>query len=676
MAGYEIGISGLHAAQLALDVVGNNLANGATEGFHRQTVDLRPLEDVFTGGRQIGQGVSVAGIQRMIDKLLDGEIVSHESDMAQIQKELEALTTMESAFAELTTSALSSAMDNFFNSLHQLAATPTDVNLQSLVVSGAETLANQLRNLSSVARDLEERTYTEARDTIGNVNMVTAQIADLNERIASLGVRGKETNNLQDQRDQLITKLSQMIGIKTYRRQFDVMDVVVGDTTVVLGSNCSQLGVGLVENGGNYDLGVTPVGQDSYNTRVEGGRIGGLISLRNTIVREISSSLDTLAGKIIQETNNLHVQGVGSSGSFQRLYGWTMTESDVDQFVPPVKDGQIAIRLTSPTGVVTRHTITVDADTSTLSSVAADIAAIPGLNLNTGINAGRLQIVANPGYSFDFLPGALALPSGYPAGPLAGAGAGADEAPPAIQILGTYTGNTNQTYTATVQTTPPGGTLAVGNGTMELEVVDGSGVVVAKINLGDGYVPGTIVGINEGIKIKFNSDGISPGYLNDGEKFEIEALANSDTSGFLAATGINTFFSGVDAGSIAISEDIKTSGTRIAVSRSVEMTDSANALAMAEIGDTVFSSMNNLSPKSFYRNLATDVGNQIAVTKTRQDNSSGVWRNLSEQRSQVSGVDMNDEAAKMLLYERMFQGMARYMSTVSKALDEVLSLAS
>jgi flagellar hook-associated protein 1 FlgK len=268
------------------------------------------------------------------------------------------------------------------------------------------------------------------------------------------------------------------------------------------------------------------------------------------------------------------------------------------------------------------------------------------------------------------------LPSGYPSGPLAGAGVGADEAPPTIQILGTYTGDTNQTYTCTVQTTPPGGTLAVGNGTMELEVVDGSGVIVAKVNLGDGYVPGTIVGINEGLKIKFNSDGASPGYLNDGEVFEIEALANSDTSGFLAATGINCFFSGVDAGSIAISEDVKISGTRIAVSRSVEMTDSGNGMAMAEVGDTEFASLNNLSPKSFYRNLATDVGNQIAVTKTRQENTSGVWRNLSEQRSQVSGVDMNDEAAKMLLYERMFQAMARYMNTVSKSLDEVLSLAN
>ena len=676
MAGYEIGISGLHAAQLALDVVGNNLANGATEGYHRQTVDLRPAEDAYTGGQQIGQGVSVAGIQRMIDKLLDGEIVSHESDMAQIQKELEALTTMESSFAELTTSGLSSAMDNFFNSLNQLAATPTDVNLQSLVVSGAETLANQLRNLSSVARDLDEQTYTEAQDTIKDVNIVTGQIADLNKRIAALGVQGKATNNLQDQRDQLITKLSQMIGIKTYRQEYDVMDVMVGDTSMVLGANSTKLSIGLVENGGNYDLGVTPAGQDSYNTRVEGGRIGGLISLRNTIIRDISSSLDTLAQNIIQETNHLQVQGVGSSGSFQRLYGWTMTETDVDQFVPPATTGDISLRLTDSSGAVTRHTIHVDANTSTLASVAADIAAIPGLNLNTGVNAGRLQIVANPGYSFDFLPGALALPSGYPAGPLAGAGAGADEAPPTIQILGTYTGDTNQTYTCTVQTTPPGGTQAIGNGTTELEVVDGSGMVVAKINLGDGYVPGTIAGVNEGLKIQFNSNGSSPGYLNDGDVFEIQALANSDTSGFLAATGINCFFSGVDAGSMAISEDLTTSPSRIAVSRSVEMTDSANALAMAEVGDTVFSDLNNLTPKSYYRNLATDVGNQISVTKTRQDNTSGVWKNLSDQRSQVSGVDMNDEAAKMLLFERMFQGMARYMNTVSKALDSLLALAS
>lgn len=104
------------------------------------------------------------------------------------------------------------------------------------------------------------------------------------------------------------------------------------------------------------------------------------------------------------------------------------------------------------------------------------------------------------------------------------------------------------------------------------------------------------------------------------------------------------------------------------------MTDSENALAMAEIGDISYSELNSLSPKSFYRALATDVGNQISVLKIRQENTQGVWRNLSEQRSQVSGVDMNDEAAKMLLYERMFQAMAKYMSTVSKTLDAVLAL--
>jgi len=61
MAGYEIGITGIHAAQLGAGCGRNNLANGATEGYHRQTVDLRPVQDVYTGGHLIGQGVTVAG---------------------------------------------------------------------------------------------------------------------------------------------------------------------------------------------------------------------------------------------------------------------------------------------------------------------------------------------------------------------------------------------------------------------------------------------------------------------------------------------------------------------------------------------------------------------------------------------------------------------------------------
>ena len=64
MASYEIGISGIHAAQKALNVIGNNLANAATEGYHKQEIDLRPAEDALSNGQMVGQGVEFSGIRR------------------------------------------------------------------------------------------------------------------------------------------------------------------------------------------------------------------------------------------------------------------------------------------------------------------------------------------------------------------------------------------------------------------------------------------------------------------------------------------------------------------------------------------------------------------------------------------------------------------------------------
>ena len=676
MGGYEIGLSGLQAAQNALDIIGNNIANAATEGYHRQEVDLRPTDEVYVNGVLIGQGVEFEGITRLIDQLLEDEIIRQESSLSQISRELEALMTMESAFAELTTSALSTAMDEFFNAMQELSTNPKDVNLQRLVISGAESLSNQLRSLGTIVSTLEDQTYTEAQDKIERVNLLAAQIADLNNRIRSYEVTGENTANLLDQRDQLIADLGQIVGIKTYAREYNVVDVTVGDTALVIESVASELEVGLVLNGDNYDIGVRAVGADMYSTSLTGGSLGGLFSLRNEIIRDVSDKLDTLAQKIINETNKYHVQGVGSDGSFTSLTGWTMSTSALSDFVPPVTSGTIYVRVTAPDGTVARYSIAVDASEGgdTLTSMMNKFAAITGLDNNTCINAGKLQIVANSGYSFDFLPGVLSSPSSYVPDPLAGAGVGADEAAPTINISGLYTGSLNQTYTCTVNTTPAGGTLAIGSGTMTVEIQNGSAVTVATINIGEGYVPGTLVEIEEGIKVSFGPNGISPGYFNDGDVFTINALSDSDTSGFLASAGINCFFSGVDATSIGVCSEISDSGARIAVSRGVEMTDSRNAFLMAGVGDVARSELNGLTLKEYYRELATDIGNQISVMEMRREDTAGVLRNLSNQRDAKSGVDINEEATKMLVFERMFQAMAKYINVVSDTLDSVITI--
>ena len=180
--------------------------------------------------------------------------------------------------------------------------------------------------------------------------------------------------------------------------------------------------------------------------------------------------------------------------------------------------------------------------------------------------------------------------------------------------------------------------------------------------------------IDEGIEITLGSNGASPGCFNDGDVFTIEALADSDTSGFLAAVGMNVFFTGSDSSSIGLSDAIRQSGSRIAVSRGAEGTDNRNILALARLGDKTLDGLGNLNLKDYYRQIAVNVGEQLSVTRLQYENGDSIMRNLLQQRDQISGVDINEQAAKMMIFERMFQAMAKYMNTVTATQDAVMNI--
>lgn len=675
MASYEIGISGIHAAQKALNVIGNNLANAATEGYHKQEIDLRPAEDALSNGQMVGQGVEFTGIRRRLDTFLESEMIRYNSTLSMVSRKLDAMRIVESGMGELSQTSISKSLDNYYASIHNLSMRPQDVNYQTSVLSSAETLTNQIRNLASVVNSLQDSMYTEAESIVNQINQLAGHIASMNQEIFTLLVRGQECNNLMDQRDLLIGQLGKLVDLRTQQREYGVVDVSISDMPLVIGSNTTTIQLGMVENQGHLDLGIGAGGSETFETNIRGGNLGAVTNLRNHALKEFMTSLDRLALTLISETNKLHVQGIGSEGSFTSLSGWTMNESSIADFVPPVTSGTIYVRVIDPSGAATRHAVTVDAS-STLASVAADLAAIPGLEDATGLNSGRLQIVANTGYQFDFLPGVLSAPTSTTPAVLAGAGPGANQMPPSIVISGQYSGSVNQTYTCTVHTATPSDTLAIGNGTMTLEVEDGSGSVVKTIKLGSEYVPGTAVELENGIYITFDSQGISPGYLNDGDVIAIQALANTDTSGFLAAVGINCFFSGRDASSIDISSDIRLSVSRIAVSNNMKGTDNLNCLAMARLGDQASQNLGGLTIKEFYRQLAVDVGQEISILDMQYENTEGILRSLDLQRDTISGVDVNEQASLMIVYERIFQSMAKYMNTVRSSLDTILSLLS
>ncbi len=651
MDSFSIGISGLQAAQKAFDIIGNNVANAATDGYHRQRIELRPTYTSQVGEILLGGGVDVVGVTRLIDELLEKEIFRQGSLLGQISQEFATLRTVENAFGELVEgSGLSGAIDKFFNALQDLSAHPTEVIQQNQLVTEAMAMTGQFRTLGEFLSSLEDQIELEAQNTITQINILTNRIAELNDNIEKQEIGGGQANNLRDQRDQGIAELSKLVGIETQVREYGVVDVYVAGTPVAIGASPINLEVGLKQAG---ELGVSVAGTNNYNINIEGGRLSGLLSLRNELVSDIHDDLDNLANVMIQQINQHHIQGVGSTGSFTDLTGWPVTSQNLADFGSEVTDGKIYIRVTNTsTGAITRNEITVDKSADTLSDIATLISGITGLSAS--VVSSKLNIQADANYKFDFLPAVLPLPT---ASTLSGS-------PPTISVSGIYTGTINDTFQFTVA-----GTGSVGNGTLQLEVRNGAAQLVSTLNVGAGYAAGDKLDLGNGIKIS-----LSTGDLNAGETFDVDAFSSADTSGLLAAVGINTFLSGSSASEIAVCSDIAATPGRVASALGANMTDNTNALRMNGLRDQALTSLNSMTPGEFYRQMVTDIGQQIFVKEARKDNIESMVQNLSNQQGETSGVNINDEAAQMLAFEQMFQAMSKYLSTIQSLMLTIMNI--
>ncbi len=658
MNGFDIGMSGFNAVQEAFGVIGNNIANATTDGYHRQRIDLVPSRVGQVGAVSLGGGVDVAGITRVIDNLLEQEILRQQSSLEQVSQELTTLGTVESAFGELSGgSALSEAIDEFFNALQDLVAHPSEGIWQNQAVALAENMASKFRTLGEFLSTLQTQIELEADNTVERINTLATQTAELNDKIERKEIAGIQANNLRDQRDRRIAELCELVGLETQAQEYGVVNVNINGMPLVTDTTTLTLEAGLTAATGG-SLGISISGVYNYDTNVQGGRLGGLLSLRNTLVSDVQTNLNSLANEIVQQVNQYHVQGAGSDGSFTQLTGWSMSSTDMVDFSPAVTDGNIYLRVTNTsTGAVTRNTVAVDVSADSLSTLATAISLITGVSASA--SSSKLTISAEANYKFDFLPAVLSAPEA----------ADIDfngSSDPTVSVSGVYTSSSNDTFTFTVSRT---GSASIGNGTLSLTVTNGAAETIAILNIGSGYAAGDMLDIGNGINVSLGA-----GDLVDGDSFSIDAFADTDTSGVLAAVGLNTFFTGNSATDIAVHSVISNSPGRIATALGADMTDNTNAFRMADIKDQTLSNLNSKTVPDFYRELVADIGTLISNKKTREDNIEIMVQDLTSQQSKISGVNINDEAARMLLFEQIFKAMAKYLNTVQSSLSTVMEL--
>ncbi|MGB4780843.1 flagellar hook-associated protein FlgK [Candidatus Methylomirabilis sp.] len=305
----------LQAGQVAIQTTGHNIANANTPGYTRQRVDLVPTIPFSLGSAgSLGTGVDVKVVTRLRDLMLDSQFRDAHQTLGRQETEEATLSQIEGLIGEPSDSGLASAMLALFGSFHDLANSPTDLAVRTVVRDKARALADQFHRLDDGFERLKIDLSNEILVDVKQVNGLAQQIADLNGQIAMSEGGGGTANDLRDQRDQALDDLSKLVG-------GSVIEDIGGQVRVTVGGGLTlvdgQTSVQLEARTNDPDPDSVGLFLGGKLLMPGGGRMAGLLNSRNSasgFVKGFQSQLDTLAKAVVDKVNTIHVAGYGMDG--------------------------------------------------------------------------------------------------------------------------------------------------------------------------------------------------------------------------------------------------------------------------------------------------------------------------------------------------------------------------
>lgn len=410
----DIAVSGLQSHQVAIQTTGHNIANVDTDGYSRQRAELvsRWPEDTSFG--PLGRGVTVANIFRIRDPLLDAIFQDETQNFMELSVERDFLMRIEDILQEPGEVGLSALIDDFFASVQALANYPEEQPLRSSMVAAASVLADSLSDIDTRLEQLRTDANREIITRVPQVNALTLHIAELNHDIIKAEAGGTTANDLRDQRTVLLDELAELMDIYTVEMSNGSITVLVGGDVLVDGIYRTQLTTQAnpaldPERDDFVEIVMVATGRA---INISGGRLKGLMDVRDTRVPAVGARIDILASTLISEFNNIHSQGTGLSGFTGLVSDNAVLDptADLDDsaatglaFTPVT--GSFEINLIDTLGNVVTSVIPVDLDGAgaddSLNDLAANIDAVA--NVSAVVSAGnQLVVTADPTYSLVF----------------------------------------------------------------------------------------------------------------------------------------------------------------------------------------------------------------------------------------------------------------------------------
>lgn len=303
-------LSGLEAAQGALEATTNNVANANTSGYSREVPVLETSDPVVVGSLTLGTGVTLESIESIRDPILESQIQQETQTQGQLNSLVSALEQTQTSFSS-STGDIGTAISSFFSSINQLATSPTDLSLRQAVLTAADNLASTFNatanNLSEQASNLNDSVV----QTVGQINQLTTQIAQLNGQISQNENAGGNGGTLIDQRTQLIDQLSSLVDVSVIPTGNTITLTTAAGTALVSGQQSFQLSTQQTSSG----VQDVYAGPTDITSTIVSGQLGGILQARDQQIPSLQNQLDALASGLATAVNNVQTSGYDLNGN-------------------------------------------------------------------------------------------------------------------------------------------------------------------------------------------------------------------------------------------------------------------------------------------------------------------------------------------------------------------------
>lgn len=317
MAGLlTLGARAMFANQAALQTVGQNIANANTAGYSRQSVVLTTSEGQYTGAGFFGRGVDIDTVERAHNQFLTREAASAKATASADATRAEQLSRMEKVFPP-GTEGLGYAASQFLNAMVDVASRPSDPSARQVALGRASELATRFSNAGQQLTDLQAGVVSDLRASVTVVNGLAQQIAAVNDQIAKLKGVGHEPNDLLDRRDQLVSQISEYMAVSTLPADDGTLGVFIGGgQRLVLGSQAATLQI----TGDSYDTSRAQISLKEGNIArpldesvLTGGSMTALLAFQNRDLQDARNLLGQLAATIGTRINEQNALGLDLS---------------------------------------------------------------------------------------------------------------------------------------------------------------------------------------------------------------------------------------------------------------------------------------------------------------------------------------------------------------------------